>query len=442
MSTTPIKYHKTIDNVLKSPAVLIPLLYIFVAVIPHTIALRYVLATAMLLILIYQLCRGQLQKPPINIASLSLFGLCATTVLSAFVSPYMAESLSELKKETLPFLVTFLLLVCQPLKPIQRERVSKYTIMALIAGFAMKLGLAIWDGVENGLKFSIYDYASEEKPPYLDFFAADIIYFMPFLLGTIFFLATNVRHRVLLAIITTLTVVFSFNSGVRTTFVFVCGSILFFVFCRFWNYKRTIFILLAMCIGTSFFAKSYLTSPLIQRYSSILSPQTYKFGVDGSITERTAIAKSVWEINKERFWLGYGPGWKKLPTVASENAHLQRWEAETEPWHRGALNYFSLGAGRVNPHNFYLMVMFETGVIGLVAYLLFMLGLACHGLRFWFNSTLPLPERGLGFTVFVYIAVYLGAGLAGGPWLPVSLLVAAVSIQLSIVPARNQFIEF
>lgn len=415
---------------------LIVLAYIFFSVIPHASAPRYILSGLMLLAAVYQLCKGQLQKPSLDIVTGTLLVLFGIVVVSAAASPYRDDSLSMLHKDTLQFLLGYLLLTCQKLSGSDRQQLARYTFVTLIAGFIVKMSLAIWAGANNGWNFSIYE-GTGQLPRYLDFFAADIIYYLPFLLAPLLFWPMRYGYRLLLAAVAIVTLSFAFIAGVRTTFIFVCVAILFFVLCRFWSRKWYFVALVALFLGAGYFSRDYVTNPSIARYYSIFSLDTYnKFGNDGSISERKAIAKGVWEIAQDRLWLGYGPGWKKLPTVASEGGYIDHWKNGSEPWHQWAVNYFSLGAGRVNPHNFYLMVLFETGALGLAAYLAFMLAIGFKSLLGSLSRNISKDARGICLAVLVYIGTYLGAGLAGGPWLPVTLLVAASSVVLCRQPSR------
>lgn len=424
------------NKLIKNPGIMVVLGYIFFSVIPHASAPRYILAGLMLLVTLYQLYKGQLQKPSWDMVTVTLLALFVIVVVSAAVSPYRADSLPMLRKETLPFLLAYLLLTCQKLGSLDRQRVARYTVVALIAGFVIKMSLAIWAGANNGWSFSIYEEAGQ-LPRYLDFFGADIIYYLPFLLGPLFFWPMRSGYRWLLVVVTLLTLSFAFISGVRTTFIFVCAALLFFACCRFWAHKWYFVAAIALCLVSGHFTRDYVTNPSIARYYSIFSVDTYnKFGKDGSISERKAIAKAVLEVAQDRLWLGYGLGWKKLPTVAAEGGYVERWKSGTELWYPWAVNYFSYGEGRVNPHNFYLMVLFETGALGLAAYLAFMLALGFKSLLGTLSRNTSLEAQGLCVAVLVYIGIYLGAGLAGGPWLPTTLLVAASSVVLYRQPSR------
>ncbi len=414
------------DSVLRNPGILVPLLYIFVAIIPHAVAPRYILAGAMLLVLIYQAFRGQLQKPPLNFVSVGVFALCATALISAAISPYYAESLPLLRKETAPFLVGFLLLVCQPLNDSQRQQCIRYVFIATILGFSIKLMLAVGDGIRNDWRFVIYDYPPQQKPRYLDFFAADIYFYLPFLLTPLLLWKMNPGWRLLLGAVTAVTLWFAVNSGVRTTLVLVVLTTGLYLAIRFWAYKKWLLTILVIAVAGAYLAKGYVTHPEKSRYYAIFSSDTYALGKDGSISERQAIARSVWEINQNRLWLGYGPGWKKIPLVAEKYGHIEKWNTGSEAWHPWAAKYFAANTyGQINPHNFYLMVMFEVGLLGLAVYLLMMLSVAFKGFQTAISSRSHNLEKSAGLTVIVYVGAYLASGFTGGPWLPVGLLAAA-----------------
>lgn len=428
---------KPIEIVSPNIGILSVLGYIFFSVIPHASAPRYIFAGLMLVAALYQLYKGQLQRPSLDMITVSLFALSAIVIVSATLSPYRADSFSTLHKEILPFLLGFLLLTCQKLSSFDRQKCSRHVYLALIAGFVVKMLLAIWAGINNDWVFSIYETADIKLPRYLDFFAADIIYYLPFLLTPLFFWPIKPGYRLLLGLVTLLTLVLAFVSGVRTTFIFVCAIISFFLLIRFWRRKWYLLALVMVSVSIAYLAKNHVTNPTIGRYYSIVSPDTYKFGSDGSVSERQAIAKGVWEVSRDRVWLGYGPGWKKLPTVAAENGYVDRWKNGSEPWHQWAVTYFSYGEGRVNPHNFYLMLLFEVGALGLGVYLAFMIAIVIRALRSGLKPNSSAADLGLSVCALTYVGVYLGAGVAGGPWLPITLLVAASAVSLVFVqPSR------
>lgn len=417
------------NRMINNSGVVATLGYIFFSLVPHATAPKNICTGLMLFAALYQLYKGHLQKPSMDMITVSLLLLSTIVAISAVISPYRLDSLDMLRKETLPFLLGYLLLTCQRFSREERQRVAHCTLATLIAGYTIKMCLAIWAGAKNDWSFSIYEGVGE-LPRYLDFFAADIIYYLPFLLAPLLFWPMRFGYRWLLGVIVLLTLSFAFVSGVRTTFIFTCVTLLVLIFFRFWSWKKHLLAVVVFSLVTGYVVRDSVTNPSIARYYSIFSVETYKFGNDGSVSERKAIAKGVWEIVQDRALLGYGPGWKKLPTVAAENGYVERWKNDSEPWHQWAVNYFSLGEGRVNPHNFYLMVLFEIGAIGLMAYMAFMLGLSFESLRGVLCPKSSAETRGIFLAVLVFVGTYLGAGLAGGPWLPTTLLVAASVVVL------------
>lgn len=411
--------------------------YIFFSIVPHAAAGKYIASGFMLVAFLGLLVRRQIKKPELNWLNMSVFLVVSLALLSAVLTPYAADSLNQFRKEGLPFLLGFLLLL--NVTPSDRPRTAAYTVLALIAGYAVKECLALWAGVNNNFQFSIYETADNQLPKYLDFFSADTPYYLPFLLAPLCFWPMQLWQRLVLLVLTVLAIAVVVVAGVRTAFIFVLLSTAFILVYRFWAFKKTVFgILMALTLGT-YLLKDHITNPSIARYASIASTQTYQFGKDGSVSERYAIIKGVWEVSRDRLLLGYGPGWKKLPTVAEANGHMARWRHSPEAIDKVALNYFSYGEGRVNPHNFYMAVLFEEGLLGLLAYLSLMLAAAVGVLKMLVTNRDPV-KKGIAVASVVYLMVYFGGSLAGGAWLPVSMLVMTVCLALtqSKNPAHNR----
>ena len=183
---------------------------------------------------------------------------------------------------------------------------------------------------------------------------------------------------------------------------------------------------------SAFAMKDHVTNPSIARYYTIFSKGTYQFGSDGSVSERKAIIKAVWDISSERLWIGYGPGWKKLPVIAQERGYMARWQASTDPIDEWAYRYFSYGEGRVNPHNLYMQILFEVGVPGLLAYAALVLSLMLAGFKHLARDE-SVMVRSMGVATVFYVVVYAITGIAGGVWLPISLLI----LMLWALDAKN-----
>lgn len=86
------------------------------------------------------------------------------------------------------------------------------------------------------------------------------------------------------------------------------------------------------------------------------------------------------EITEERSLLGYGFGWKKLGLTAQSGGFLTAWQAaEGDQLAEAKHRYFSQPTSKVNPHSLYLQIYFESGLLGLLMYSLFLLVLFWAG---------------------------------------------------------------
>lgn len=418
---------------LESIAKKIALIYIIVAIIPHAIALRYTIAGFVALILIYQIYRGDLSRPKFNFSGIMILCVLFITVLSALISPYFPDSFLLLKKETAPFFLVLILVSSQSMTGGQRVEMVRSLFYAIIIGFFIKLALAVGDGIRNDWKFVIYDYPVQQKPKYLDFFSSDIHYYLPFLLGPLLFWKMNKFNRIVLGGVVLISILLAINSGIRTTFVVVAIEISVFVFAKFWRHKFVLALILSLVLIGAYLGKDFVTHPEKARIYGLFSAETYRFGKDGSISERQAIAKSVWDVNAKRFWIGYGPDWKNIAKVVRTDGFLNEWEKSHVLWQVWAANYYKNNTyGQANPHNLYLMIMFEIGAFGLACYLLSLLFVGLKGLTLFLNSKCRMIKSS-GLVILVYVCSTIISGISGGPWLPITFLVAILSAQLLYV---------
>lgn len=401
--------------------------YILFSTVPHAAAGKYIASAFMLVAFLGLLIRKQIKRPQLNWLNASVFLAVGLALLSATLTPYTADSLNQFRKEGLPFLLGFLLLTNPSVS--EHSKTAAFTMLALVGGYAAKEVLALWAGAANGFQFSIYETTDNTLPKYLDFFSADTPYYLPFLIGPLCFWPMKLWQRLVLLLLTLLAIAVVVVSGVRTAFVFVVATVLLVLIYRFWNAKKTLFTILSALTLCSYFLKDHIANPSIARYTTITSPQTYQFGKDGSVSERYAIIKGVWEVSKDRLLLGYGAGWKKLPIVAEANGHMDRWRNSDAPIDKLTLTYFSFGEGRVNPHNLYMATLFEGGILGLMAYMSLMLAAGVGILKMLIRNRDPI-QKGIAVAGSLYLMVYFGGSIAGGAWLPVQMLVTVACLAL------------
>jgi len=248
------------------------------------------------------------------------------------------------------------------------------------------------------------------------------VFYLPILLPLLLFWPMKLWHRLLLLIVTATALIIVTMSGVRATLITVAMLTIGILFARFWLNKWPLLAATIVLAMSAFAIKDHVTNISIQRYYTIFATKTYHYGNDGSVSERRAIAKAVWDISSERLWIGFGPGWKKLPIIAQERGYMQRWQSSKDPFDASAYTYFSMGEGRVNPHNLYMQLLFEVGVFGLLAYVALLLSLLLTGFKHWIRGA-SIMVKSMGLATVFYVGGYVVTGMAGGVWLPISLLI-------------------
>lgn len=399
--------------------------FVFFSTVPFGIAAKHIFSGLMLVGFVVLLFKGRLRHPPINGVTMGLLLLVSVALISCLVSPYRWDSLNNFRKDTLPFLLAFLVMTSQRVSKDQQHLDANKLVWAIVIGFSCRSVLAFLDGVADGWNFSVYE--SGQLPKYLEFFAADTIYYMPILLTLTFFGKRSRIANLALLAITVLDLWIVLVSGVRTSFALTILTLIIVLLAKYWYSKRVLVAIMALvCVSLAIFISGGENNPTISRYFSLLSKNTYATHQDGSVSARKAIAKAVLEINSERMLLGYGQGWKKLPTVAHDRGFMNRWTNSLDPMDKIAHEYFVFGEGRVNPHNFYLSVMFETGALGLLAYLCLMFAVFFYAVQLARDRHYREDVRATGLAALVYVVIYLVAGISGGPWLPAPLLAFGV----------------
>jgi O-antigen ligase len=419
-----MQYFK-VSNDLRPIAMLLPTLgYILFSIMPYATAGKYIAAGLVLISFLLGCLMKGIDFKPKFVFEYALYAVLIGAGVSAALNPEDSEATAVILKHGVPFLLSWLIIKSQK---VEQQKVIAWLLLTVCLAYSYRVIMAGYAGVANGFQFSAY---VRPIPKFLDFFAADSIFYIPFMLGAILYLSLNKITKFLLSLVLVLGLVLVALSGVRTSLVLTLVTIAWFVVFRYWRYWRyllTIFVVVSsVLVGIAFYLANKpwvdaTENSLLTRYISLLHPKTYEAKADWSLWERKAIAKGVWELSERAPIFGHGLGWKKLPDVAAREGYMDKWKASQAPIDKTLYDYFLLGRGQVNPHNFYLMLFFEVGAVGLVAYCILLLALFV----FYVRLLATKPDRfiqGVVATSLAYLLVTFIAGFAGGSWLPTALL--------------------
>lgn len=351
--------------------------YIFACAIPHSPAARYALLGCLLILGIFGFFQKQLEWRASSYVLTWLTIFVVIALISSITSPYVLESLNAFRKDYIPPLLV--LFIGSSLKQTSEESYAfaKYVVWALIAGFGLKTGLAFWDGAINN-QFIFSPYSNEEfvkqnngLPKFVSFYAVEAVLYITVTFAALLCFTKQRILTVMLSIICLLSVFMIFVSGIRTAVVTTILAMFILVLFKLKNAKAAIILVIFLFIsigGVGFLIKNNLP---VERYMSLIETESYvkKDSDKSALAGRLYIWEGMIEIVQNRPFLGFGPGWQKIPEVAKNTGLLEGWKNGPQTYNnRYKVGYFSLERGQMSPHNLPLQILFETGWLGLIAY--------------------------------------------------------------------------
>jgi O-antigen ligase len=255
---------------------------------------------------------------------------------------------------------------------------------------------------------------------FFDFFAIDAAIMMPVATAALLNLAMRTSVRLVLGLVLLIAYVLVVISGIRAALLAVTLVTFIQLLPLIWKYKRQALLLVTVLViaGSIFFAPRI--DKLTERYSTIFSASTYQSQEQGysSFYERRSIWKGALDMIKERPLLGYGLGWQKFYDVAHNEGFFERWQQSDKLIDRTVANYFKpLEKGQANPHNVWVQILFETGILGLLAYISMLTILLYRAFKSLKRASQSAVTRCFGSGALAYMLSYLMINMMNGLWL-------------------------
>lgn len=412
--------------------------YFFFCTVPHTSAARYSFLSLALLAALFAIYK---HRDNLALRSPVVYTVCAFTLmagLSAVVGPYPPESLSDFRKDYLTPGLLILFAGVLPWTRVEAHRFFSFLISAIGIGFLIKALLAFWDGaINHPAIFSPYSNPSFFEqyglPKYVSFFAVEASLYVPLLAGALLFRSTPKKIQTLILMGLLLGYGIILASGIRSSFLVTTVGIILLILMRYAKPKQilALSIVALLTAGTLFHISK--TNLEVQRYVEIFKPNSYS--KENGMSDRYPIWVAMYELVAQRPLLGFGPGWKKIPTVANDTGLLDAWRNDSSYYGKRKSYWFSLSPGQTNPHNLAMQLMFETGCVGLFLYLSILVSLWISTLskqKSRDNNTVG-ESRWLRKTVPVFLLCYLTLCITNGFLYPAPLVlllvIAAVQIK-------------
>ena len=353
-----------------------------------------------------------------------LAALLTVLAVTATLGSDPLDSLGELRKHFLPGILLLLLIP----QVFQGERLMRLVLSVIALSFMLRAGLTL---IELAEYFPDLD-SGRSAGNFIKGFSLDAGFYVPALMGLLL-LGGRWRWLAPLGLLAVLIVMLLVQS--RTPVVAASLSLVVMLFVlRKWR-------ILLFSAAAVLCAGGYLTisQPEIgDRFASTFNPETYVLALDTTHyqpTEGFAARMPIWfgvlEITASRSLTGYGFGWKKLGRTAVDDGYVARWKArENDAFAQEQAWYFSLPTSKVNPHNLYLQIYFESGLLGLAAYLLMLLVLFWQAFRLSWRAY--GERRIIAAVALAYLVSHVTLGLANGLWIGLGPSLALIALLESV----------
>ncbi len=354
--------------------------------------------TAFVLMLLFFALKAAKGGVRINLKDPAIAALCllfATALLSSVVSPYPIESLDSIRKNLLYQLVVFFVITAEHrgkdgLKPVFYSLLGGFAVLSAIIAFR-----------HGGEVFGDWSILPDKR--FTSGYATFATFYIPLGLAYIYSEKEDRNVTRLLVFFVALEfflLVLNNHRAQTAAIVISCAAV---------TLAARRLRLLAVGAGAVFVIGLVILQAkpdALARYKTLLAPGTYTSNEYTAWNNRLAIWSGTLDMIKERPALGYGYGWKKIDFAAKDMGFLEKWkDARPETY-----GYFGKGNyGSSNPHNLFLQILFEVGVIGLLAFLSFWVSVAMKAIR----------ARPRGFLRLAVLAVLVSYGLvniANGLW--------------------------
>jgi len=287
----------------------------------------------------------------------AFLALSAAIFLSAVLSPYPSESFHAIRKNFLYQAVVFFAIITQyrDLKGVRP------VLLFMLAGFAAVTAKVVVLSDLSQLLSWLRE--TEGGNALLRGYSSFATFFIPLAAAYLYSFREKRPITIALVFFIVLEIVLSILNNHRSQVAaFLMG--LFFMTLAARRFKVLLAGAAALAIAVSVLLA--MKPDMLERYETILSPKTYVTNTNDGMNGRLGIWKGAVDMIEDRPVLGWGYGWKKIHYVARDGGYLEKWDKKSYTYY-----YFGLGYGRVNPHNLFLQLLFEVGVIGLAAFLAF-----------------------------------------------------------------------
>jgi O-antigen ligase len=344
-------------------------IYLFLLIFPHTTTPKEI--AFWVTFLSWALLRLKKSGPfiPLNpvIISFSLFMILAFISSITGMEP-VKENIGRFKGELLTPFILFLIALTE-FNNIEKAR---QLLSALLIAFAINTILAIAESLNYGLSY-FWDKTNREQFLWLTSYSQKGAVIFPLILGMFLFIEKKwLKYSLMVFAFAEFTILTAYRG--LTVFLGVFSVLLLWaIFARPKKYRQW------MITFISLFTIVFLLAAYINKENPVLSEYRLKlakivnihgeFTSEGGFSNRMPAWQAAVDIIKDRPLLGYGWGMKKYTELVGQEKFLEKWKVEKPYVYEFYTVYKNVF---FPPHNLFLEVALQGGLLGLGAFIIFL----------------------------------------------------------------------
>ncbi len=384
-------------------------LLVFLALQPfirHTAAIRSIsFATAGLgwLLILFLYGKQAWRKNPLTVY-LAIYATIA--VISVFLGIEHRIGFKNLKANLIYQIGIFLVIINTVKTRPQINRI----FYALVIGFSLLTFMGILESIPVGLKYYSYAYKHQHSR-IIDGYSLLSTYYIPITMGLLLLEEKkSLKYLIGISLIAQLSVLYLYETR-AALIAALAGMFLLLLAAEKYKWLLGSAIAITLTLGIMTAVNPVTMKNKLARYQSLLEAKAY-LDSDHGLSGRVGLWNASIDMTKDRPWLGYGYGIKKFAIVATREENLNKWKD------RFPLTYaeFKSPTPHNNPHNIFLAVLFETGIIGLIAFLALWGNLIGRLLSKWKQVQIDKYNLSLYGTVLGCIASFFLICLMNSLW--------------------------
>ena len=334
---------------------------------------------------------------PVNPITLSLTLFMAVALISSITGVEPVENLKRFKGE---LFIPFLLFLIASTEYGSMDKI-RMLLAPMVAALAVYTAFMVVESFSWGFGY-YWDESLRQQLKWLSGYAEMCITLLPLTLGYFLLMRSNLRFLVLFLMLLEFTIlaayrhIASFGGSVLVLFL----GVLFIqpMVYRLWLRGFIVMIMIISAVLFYTHGDNMAVAEYKLKFYQITHPYEELKKPHG-FTNRVPLWNAAVDVIKDRPVFGYGWGMKKYTDIVAQDKYLSKWEEDDPAVYQVFTQYKGY---HVPPHNMFLEIAIQSGILGLVSFCLF---IAICLFYFIKTSIRSVSHEDRNFSVIIVIGI-------------------------------------